>query len=103
MKDVGIVVVHFNDKLLSSVNGKENVDRLPVVISFNGNEQLLSVPFIKLVMGKDQTLAVYNALVEWNLIEYVQGICCESTSSSMGRLQGAYLLLEQKLEKDLLY
>lgn len=102
-KNVGTVVVHFDGKLLPSLSGKENVDRLPIVISFDGNEQLLSVPFIKSGTGNDQALAVYNALEEWNLIENVQGICCDTTSSNMGRLQGACVLLEQKLEKDLLY
>lgn len=44
--------------------GKEKVDRLPVVISFNGNEQLLEIPEIPSDTGKQQAEAVFNLLRE---------------------------------------
>lgn len=51
--------------------GKEHVDRLPVVISFNGTEQLLGIPAISAGTGKEQAIAVYNLLKEWDLEEKV--------------------------------
>jgi hypothetical protein len=54
-------------------------------------------------MGKDQTVAVYNTLIECSHIENCRDICCDTTSWNMRRLQGACVLLKQKFEKELLY
>jgi hypothetical protein len=48
-KDVVTVVVHFNGKLLPFLSGKENVNRLPIVISFDANE--VTYPFHKINYG----------------------------------------------------
>jgi hypothetical protein len=61
-KKVGTVMGNFREKWFPFIFGKENVDRLPIVISFDENEQLLCIPFIKSGTGKDQALAVYNIL-----------------------------------------
>lgn len=37
-------VVHWNEKMLPSLTGKDLVERLPVLISCEGREQLLGVP-----------------------------------------------------------
>lgn len=48
-------------------------------------------------------MAVCNALKEWDVIENVKALCCDTTASNTGRLSGACVLIEQHLEKDLLY
>ena len=52
--------------------------------------------------GKAQAKAVLDALQDWNLDDQVQIMCCDTTASNTGRLYGACVLLEQRLERELL-
>lgn len=100
---IDAVSVHWDGKILPSLTGNDKVDRLPVVISFNGKEQLLGIPAISSGTGKEQAEAVYALLKEWDVVQNVQALCCDTTASNLGRFQGACVLLEQMIEKDLLY
>ena len=42
-------------------------------------------------------------LENWQLTDSVQAICCDTTATNMGRLKGACVILEQMVERDLLY
>jgi len=53
--------------------------------------------------GQNQAEAVFQALEEWGLIDHVQALCCDTTASNTGRLKGACIILEQLLERDILY
>jgi len=79
------------------------VDRLPVIISHNGIDQILGVPELRSGTGENQATAVYQELENWGLIENVQALCCDTTASNTGRLKGACILLEHKLECDIPY
>jgi len=61
------------------------------------------VPELISSTGENQSTEVYQALENWGLIENVQALCCDTTAFNMGRLKDACLLLEQKLESDILY
>lgn len=102
-KEVTAVTVHWDGKILPSLTGTEHIDRLPVVISFNGSEQLLGIPAISSGTGKQQAIAVHDMLKEWDLVDKVEALCCDTTASNMGRFQGACVFLEGILDKDLLY
>nr|CAH7757043.1 unnamed protein product [Callosobruchus chinensis] len=52
--------------------------------------------------GKGQAQAVWNAILSWNLEDKVQIFCWDTTPSNTGRIEGACVLLEQKLERDIL-
>lgn len=84
--NVNSTVFHWDGKLLSSLTSKNFVNRLPIIISFNANEQLLSVPFIKTESGKDQAFAIYIVLLEWNIMDKVRAYCCDTIASNTGRL-----------------
>lgn len=77
------------------------LQRLPIVISYGNKEQLISVPRLESSSGKEQTQAVWNAIVDWNLEDKVQILCCDSTASNTGRINGA-CVLEQKLNREVL-
>lgn len=98
-----IVTIHWDGKLLPGLNvtGTKE-ERLPILISFGEKDQLLAVPKLDSSTGKDQAEAVFNALSDWNLNDKVQIMCCDTTASNTGRLNGACVLLEQKLERELL-
>ncbi|KAL4150130.1 hypothetical protein QTP88_003964 [Uroleucon formosanum] len=99
----GPCVVHWDGKLLLSLSEKKLVDRLPIIISYKGIEQLLGVPELISGTGENQATAVYQALENWSLTDNVQSLCCDTTASNTGRLKGACILLEQKLEREILY
>lgn len=102
-EEIDAVSVHWDGKILPSLTGNDKVDRLPVVISYNGKEQLLGIPAISSGTGKEQAEAVYALLKEWDVDEKVQALCCDTTASNLGRLKGTCVLLEQMIGKDLLY
>jgi len=96
-------VIHWDGKLLPSLTSKTLVDRLPVIISSNNQEQLLGVPKLTIGTGEEQAENVFKIIEEWGLNEFIVALCCDTTSSNTGRLKGACILLEQRLGKELLY
>ena len=56
------LIIHWDGKLLEDITGNEVVDRLPVLISGSGENQLLGVPKIDHGTGKDSANAVHQAV-----------------------------------------
>lgn len=97
-----VVTVHWDGKLLPGLNVRSaKEERLPIVITFGDEEQLLSVPKLDNSSGKEQAKAVSRAIKDWNLDDKVQIICCDTTASNTGRFNGTCVLLEQELEREL--
>lgn len=101
--ELDAVTIHWDGKMLPILMGKEQPERLPVILSCRGMEQLLGVSAISSGTGEDQASAVYELLNERELWDKVQAICSDTTASNTGRFIGACVLLEQKLGRDLLY
>ncbi|XP_065223043.1 uncharacterized protein LOC135847444 [Planococcus citri] len=98
-----VVTVHWDGKLLPGLDQRcSKEERLPILITFEGKEQLLAVPKLENSTGEAQSTAVLNALMDWNLDEKVQILYCDTTASNTGRFNGACVRLEQELERDLL-
>ncbi|GBM71843.1 hypothetical protein AVEN_159962-1 [Araneus ventricosus] len=95
--------VQWDGKLLPAVTKNKKVDRLPVIISSNGREHLLGVPQLASCSGDNIAAAIYNLLADIKLLDTVQALSCDTTASTPGRIEGACVLLERKLGKDLLY
>ena len=51
--------------------------------------------------GRAQAKAILDALHDWSLEDQVQIMCCDTTASNTGHLNGACVLLEQRLERKL--
>jgi len=66
-------------------------------------EQILGVSILQRSTGEEQAMSVCNTLEEWGLSDIVQTICFDITALNTVRLNGACILNEQKLGKDLLY
>lgn len=96
-------IIHWDGKLLPSLTGMKNVDRLAVLVTSGEVEQLLGVPPLEHSTGKEQALAVYETLIDWNLENRIIGLCCDTTASNVGYLNGAASILQQQLERDILY
>lgn len=97
------LTVHWDGKLMQDLTSHEHVDRLPVLISGVGVEQLLGVPKLPSGTGEAQASAVVNSLGEWGVADEVCALCFDTTASNTGHRSGACALIEQKLDRDLLY
>ena len=97
------LTVHWDGKLMEDLTSYEHVDRLPVLISGVGVEQLLGVPMLPSGTGEAQASAVVNSLGEWGITDQVCALCFDTTASNTGHRSGACALIEQKLGRDLLY
>lgn len=95
--------IHWDGKLLSGMSRKEKNDRLAIIVTSEGMEQLLGVPIIPSSTGKSQADSVYNTLIDWSMLKNIEALCCDSTASNTGSINGACTILEQYLAKDLLY
>ena len=96
-------VIHWDGKLLPSLTDRENVDRLPIIISNGDTEQILKIPALESGTGRAQAEAIFETLCEWGLDEMVQACCFDTTASNTGRFNGSCVILEQLLERNLLY
>ena len=59
--------VHWDGKMMSDISGRDSVDRLPVVISGLGVDQLLCVPKIATGTGENMATSVCDAIEDWGV------------------------------------
>ena len=52
------------------------------------------MPKLESASGKNEASAIFATLSDWNLIENVQIMICDTTASNTGRFNGACILLE---------
>ena len=72
-------------KLLPALDAqKSKEERLPIVISYGNNEQLIGVPMLEISSGSELAQAFCNAIEDWNLEDKVKMLCCHTTASNTG-------------------
>lgn len=72
--ELNAIILHWDGNLLPDLTGKQIVDRLPIIITNNGSEQLLGVPKLLQSTSKAQAEAVYQYLAEWGLMDHVKAL-----------------------------
>ncbi|KAK3916561.1 Carbamoyl-phosphate synthase large chain, partial [Frankliniella fusca] len=88
----------------ASVDGKEVVEHLPIVVSGPGGiDQLLSAGALSDGSGVAQATAVTDQLAAWGCAERVTAACTDTTSSNTGHNNEAFVKLEGKLGKQMIY
>lgn len=97
------LTVHWDGKLMEDITGHETVDRLPILVSGQGVDQLLAVPKISRGTGDACAAAVYDTILSWNLSDKIKCFCFDTTAVNTGLRGGACIILEQKMEKDALW
>lgn len=97
------MVVHWDGKLLPEITGHDKVDRLPILVSQDDTEQLIGVPKLKSGTGEEIASNVLKQLNIWQLTEKIQAVCCDTTAANTGSENGAAVLLEGKIGRDLIY
>jgi len=88
---------------MEDIGSMETVDRLPIIVSGQGVDQLLAVPKLPAGTREASAEAVYESAVSWNICPQIKGMCFDTTSVNSGSRSGACILLEQKMGKDLLW
>ena len=104
MKDFDLqlpLAVQWDGKLFPDISDIEKVDRLPVLVSGNGQVQLLAK--LPSTTEAAQAQAVFDVLQKINLDKKVEAMCFNTTSSNTGCHKGACVILEQLLGQDLLH
>lgn len=97
-------MIHFDGKLLPEIVGRGGlVERLPILVTHNGSEQLLGIPKIDGSHGDEIAEAVIFAILDWDLCNSVQAICCDTTSTNSGVDNGACALIEEHLGRDVMW
>jgi len=99
----GPITVHWDGKLMQALTGREHIDRLPVIVTGQGVRQLLGVPKLAAGTGEAQASAVMNCLEQWKLCDNVSSTCFDTTSANTGKHEGACVLLERKIGRELLH
>ena len=96
-------MLHWDGKLLPDLTGVRKVYRLAIIVTFLGKEQLLGVPHIPTSSGEEQAMAVQQAVDKWGITDKIKALCCDTTASNTGRINGACINLEKLLNCDPLY
>lgn len=97
------IVLHFDGKLFKNLTDLKKHDRIAIIILCGDIEQILEIPPIGSGTGREQADTIYSNLLLWDLVDKICAVCCDTTNANLGRFNGACVLLEQNLERDLLY
>ncbi|XP_074108503.1 uncharacterized protein LOC141533487 isoform X1 [Cotesia typhae] len=101
--EIDAAVIHWDGKLIPDSMTCKRIERLPVLITCNGQEKILGIPALPDGCGSTQAEEIFNIICEWSLNHSVKALCCDTTASNLGWRNGAAVILERKLGKDLLY
>ena len=88
------LAVHWDGKMMSDIAGRDIVDRLPVVISRLGVDQLICVSKIASGTGKNMATLACDAIKDWGVTDNIASLCFDTTSSNTGLKKGACTLTE---------
>lgn len=95
--------VHWDGKLMEDLTTKEHVDRLPVLVSGTGVEQLLGVPKLLSGTGVAQADVVMSCLQEWGVVDQITALCFDTTAANTGQLSGTCTIVQQRLKRPVLF
>lgn len=87
-----VLVLHWDGKLLPRVDGDGKIDRLPIIVTGLGTEQLLGAPALDTGKGVDMATAIIQTTNEWSVTANVKALCFDTTSSNTGKIENAQFL-----------
>ncbi|XP_074114148.1 uncharacterized protein LOC141537202 [Cotesia typhae] len=96
-------VVHWDGKMLNDLIESKSVERLPVLLTAYGTEQLLGVPIMNSGTAVNQTSAILSTLSEWGIIKYVKAMCFDTTAVNTGIHNGTCKEIEKILGRELIW
>jgi hypothetical protein len=101
------LVVHWDGKMMrdstNSDNSKCNVDRIAVSVTGINLEKILGIVKAQSGTGLAQSKATFQLLTIWEVVGDVVGMCFDTTASNTGARNGTCVLLEQLMNRNVLY
>lgn len=98
------LVLHLDGKNLPCIDGTNaKQERISIVVTGKSTERLLGIPALEDVSGENIAAVAEDKVFEWNLLENIAGISFDTASINTGRYNGACILLQKKLKKNLLW
>lgn len=98
------LLLHWDSKILPDItNGNSSVDRVAILVSGGGIEQLLAVPKISRGTGENQAKVCVSKLEDWDIKDLVRGLVFDTTAANTGLTLGACTFLEKELGGDLIW
>ena len=99
--------IHWDGKLMDTLDGGSKEERLPVLLSGAGGTKLLGVPSIPHKSTEKAgvliTEASYELIKEWDCEDCLSGMVFDTTSSNTGCKTAACVTLQMKLNRPLLW
>jgi hypothetical protein len=100
----GPLLLHWDGKILPDIAGsKENVDRIAVIVTGNGQEKLLAIPKMDRGTGEAQANACIEVIDKWNLRSQIKGLVFDTTASNTGLHNGACVRTEEALGTEMVW
>lgn len=87
---------------MEDMTGSSKVERIAVLVSYNGTSKFLGAPKLKSSTGRNISDVVYQRLVDWDIVEKVKGLSYDTTSVNTGIKSGAVVNLEKKFGRSLM-
>lgn len=84
----GPLVLHWDSKLFKEENSQTKVERLAVVVTWNGEEQLLGIPIAPNGSAESHAANVIALLEEWRIERKVAALGFDTTSVNSGIHKG---------------
>lgn len=78
------LTVHWDGKVVSTLIGRDLVDRQAILVTGKSTTQLLGVPFLEKGTGKAIGEAVVELIKKWDLSERIKAMSFDTTSVNTG-------------------
>lgn len=96
------MTVHWDGKLLPALIGNTKVERIAILVSYNGTAKFLGAPKIASSSGENIAAAVYSLLIKWDIFDRVAAMSFDTTASNTGEKSGACLYLQERMGRKLM-
>ena len=95
--------INFDGKLLADLGGFGKVNRLAVVLVQEEENKILAICKTSSSTGRTEAEKVQEILHDWNLTEKIVAVGFDTTSSNTGVHRGACTILQQLLNRQILW
>ena len=95
--------INFDGKLLADLGGFGKVNRLAVVLVQEEENKILAICKTSDSTGRTEAEKVQEILHDWNLTEKIVAVGFDTTSSNTGVHKGACTILQQLLNRQILW
>ena len=69
------LIIHYDGKMMADIVGREVVDRLPIIVSGGGSDQLLvEANLVEGATGEQMATAICNTIDQWGIGERIRAI-----------------------------